>query len=745
MGRCLPESRVRIWAVIVLVMIVCSLSACGKDINDHGGQGEQQYVSEFIVIDGEELLGQEVRLVGTDVYYSTKDAEGRTEICAYSLDNGEKTVTVLNWKEEQEERNIECFAVRQDGSFYVLVRNEGGTQQDWYELGRFDISGEIMFSLDVTEQVEGHFTVIATDAEGHLYLGSGEKIWFYDDAGSCQGSISLGDSGERVSSILCSRDGKVYAAYDRSSDVLIGVVDCYLAELDFGSQSVAVSYAGFNEGNGGLIPGIEGDFLVCSDETVYEYSIDGQVKKPHLDWMDCGLDGSWAKLAGVLADGRIVAVYEDSWDGTGGIVILTEADEQTVAKETIVLGLMSLDGGQQAEIAKFNRENSQYRITVKEYDTDGKTWEDAVADLVRDIGVGDCPDVVKLSGLSVRQLADKGAFEDLMPYLEKSSVLNRDNVMESVLQAYTFGDVLVSVPSHITVRTVVGSASLLDNGQKWTMDEVIAFADTHPEMELFDRVHKDFLMRFLMTFYVDAFLDWNTGECSFDSDRFKRMLEFVNRFPDETERGTDTLPTPARIQNGEVLLLEDFLTGFEATQVYQEMFRGNMAYVGYPTMDGSGGHIIFSATHDYAIPDRAVHKDAAWNFIESIFSQAFDGKKAGRFPTSKSRLEAMAQDAVYGEQELDENGEPVFGTITYGSNNNNYWVYTYHAVTQDEVDQVLEVINRVKLPSEYSEEIMDIISEETEGYYKGQKTVDEVVNIIQSRVSIYMGDMSSQY
>ena len=365
--------------------------------------------------------------------------------------------------------------------------------------------------------------------------------------------------------------------------------------------------------------------------------------------------------------------------------------------------------------------------------------------MVRDIGVGDCPDVVKLSGLSVRQLADKGAFEDLTPYLEKSSVLNREDVVESVLQAYTFGNVLVSVPSHITIRTVVGSASLLGSGQKWTMDQVIALADTHPEAELFDHIHKDSLMRFLMTFYVDAFLDRSSGECSFNSDQFKRLLEFVNRFPDETERGMDAFPTPARIQNGEVLLMEDFLTGFEATQVYQEMFQGNMVYVGYPTMDGSGEHIIFSATHDYAIPNRAVHKDEAWNFIESIFSQAYEGKALGRFPTLKSRLEAMAQDAVYGEQELDENGQPVFGTATYGSNNSNHWVYAYHAVTQDEVNQVLEVINRVKLPAEYSEEIMDIISEETEGYYRGQKTVDEVMNIIQSRVSIYMGDMASQY
>lgn len=741
MKRCLSGGRIWIRA-IVLGIILCSLLACGTNVIGHNVQGDSQYVPEFIIMDGEEWLGKDVQMVGPKLYYFAKNAEGRTEICTYSLENSERSVTILNWQAEREERNIESFAVGEDGGFYVLARNGRGTQ-DWYELCRFDIFGEVMFSLNVTEQVEEHYTVIAVDAKGHLYLGSGEKIWLYDDTGSCQGSISLGSSGEGVSSILCGGDGKVYAVYDKNSDALSGVAAYYLSELDFDSQSMKASYGGFGEGLRGLISGSERNFLGSDDKTIYECSMDGQVKRPLMDWMDCGIDGSWAKLAGVLEDGRIVAVYEDAWDGTGGIVVLTETNEQTEAKETIVFGVMSMDGEQQAEIAKFNRENSGYRIVVKEYYTDGKSWEDAAADLVRDIGVGDCPDVVKLSGLSVGQLADKGAFEDLMPYLENSSVLNREDVVESILQAYTFGDVLVSVPSHITVRTVVGSASLLDSGQKWTMDEIIAFADTHPGVELFDRANKDSLMRFLMTFYVDAFLDWRSKECSFNSDEFRHLLEFVKRFPDKTERGKDAVPTPSRIQKGEVLLMEDFLAGFEATQVYQEMFQENMAYVGYPTMDGSGGHIIFSATHDYAIPDRALHKDGAWDFIENMLSQAFETEKLGRFPTSKSRLDEMAQDTVYGEQELDETGMPVFGTITYGSGNGNQWVYTYHAVTQDEVDQVLDVINRVKLPVVYSEDIMNIISEETESYYKGQKTLDEVAAIIQSRVSIYMGNMFS--
>ena len=37
------------------------------------------------------------------------------------------------------------------------------------------------------------------------------------------------------------------------------------------------------------------------------------------------------------------------------------------------------------------------------------------------------PDILDLSNLDVKELASKGVFEDMTPYLEKSSVLSKDD------------------------------------------------------------------------------------------------------------------------------------------------------------------------------------------------------------------------------------------------------------------------------------------------------------------------------
>ena len=36
----------------------------------------------------------------------------------------------------------------------------------------------------------------------------------------------------------------------------------------------------------------------------------------------------------------------------------------------------------------------------------------------------------------------------------------------------------------------------------------------------------------------DVFIDWDTGVCSFDSERFKAMLKYVSQFPDDPAGGS---------------------------------------------------------------------------------------------------------------------------------------------------------------------------------------------------------------
>ena len=95
-----------------------------------------------------------------------------------------------------------------------------------------------------------------------------------------------------------------------------------------------------------------------------------------------------------------------------------------------------------------------------------------------------------------------------------------------------------------------------------------------------------------------------------------------------------------------------------------------------------------------------------------------------------------------GEKVLDDNEEPVRQSKgSWGWGNDNFTIEIF-ASTQEEIDQLMAVIDAAKPTSSSDSQIMQIITEEVEPYFAGQKTVDDVANVIQSRVQIYISENS---
>ena len=218
--------------------------------------------------------------------------------------------------------------------------------------------------------------------------------------------------------------------------MIIDATSYKLAELDFDESKADILYEDFHYKAGGMLPGIEGDFLVYDAAAVYEYDLKTQTGQSLFKWLDCDLSGNYAKLMGVLKDGRMVVVYgEGVWGDEVGIALLTKTWlDPEAAKKTLVLATMSSGSSLQAAVVDFNRHSEKYRIEIQEYynSASGQDYSDGLVNLKNAIVSNNCPDIIDLTGLEVEKLAAKGVFEDLSPYLDKSSVLGREEVLESI-------------------------------------------------------------------------------------------------------------------------------------------------------------------------------------------------------------------------------------------------------------------------------------------------------------------------
>ena len=85
----------------------------------------------------------------------------------------------------------------------------------------------------------------------------------------------------------------------------------------------------------------------------------------------------------------------------------------------------------------------------------------------------------------------------------------------------------------------------------------------------------------------------------------------------------------------------------------------------------------------------------------------------------------------------DENGEKQYYDNTMNINGEEIVI---SPLSQEQLDKVIEYIESVNNRYYYNESVANIVNEEMGAFYSGQKSAQDVANIIQSRVQIYVDE-----
>ncbi len=617
------------------------------------------------------------------------------------------------------------------------------------------------------------------DRQGRLYLFADEgEILLYTGEGEYHGSVSCGSSDSHVSIQIrgaCDgADGKYYVCVCKGNVDFAGEsaggkagadTRCTLMEIDFEGARASEAAGnipdvkGFCAGRqwgedpagqgedsgrqsrnsaaqGGSIAG-QYDFLLYDEKAVYGFDLAAQKKNPGsageelFTWLDSDINGYCVTSLYQAEDGRLCATVADWGNEDTAIVMLerTKAD-QAPQREELVLATVEGEGNLTAMAVKFNRGSSQYHLTVKGYES--------LTDLYNAVLAKEPIDLVDLTGVNVQKLASQGFFEDLAPYVDRSEAFDRSDFVDGIMDVYTFDNELMGIPASFTLRTVVGDGTQQELQGGLSLEGLLAAAESHPGALAFDGLTKEEMMRYLMMFNEDTFIDLDTGTCHFDSEVFQAVLEYVDQFPDAVGYSMEELSLPAKIRNGEVLFAIAELNEFRAIQEYEGMFGETAACVGFPTPDGQGGHLLFTGDA-YGIAAASGHKDGAWKFIEGFLTQEKSDSYYGNFltasfPSLKKVLDERAAEAIERDSQY-ENGR--FPETIYSDGT----TFQFHALTWDEVNVMLNLVPEAKAYFDVeSNEMIQIISEEASGYYSGQRGAGDVAALIQNRAQLYVNE-----
>lgn len=763
----------RILAVCLAAVMMLATAGCGKNDaqqpvdNVQSGVNGFVYVPKFVTIgnEDEEANYGQMYFSGKYMYYTKNIYDETAESSTTTFFRKELT------EEGQEEKlpfqmdgnkSVMQMLPDQEGNIYLFLNDYSSeaVSPEGYSisetlLAKYDAQGTQVFEQNITDMlsVDGNTYYIqraALDGEGRIYASTDSGILLFGADGSHQGEVKLG-ADSWISGLGTGKDGKVYyCQYAQNSNGMV------LSQINFDTKSVEATFENYPQSsNFGIIAGLEKDFLAGDTSSLYEYDMATQSSEKVLDWLDSDINGSYVEYVTALEDGRILALTRDWNTGSREMAYLTRTEASQVAeKKTITVGTLSMDQSMQASAVKFNKTNDQYRIKLKQYidynqEWTENTWSEAIQRMNNDITGSNPPDIVDLSNVNIAQLASKGVLEDLNPLLDASSKLKKEDFVESVLDSYTVNGTLVSIPTSFYVQTVFGRASEVGEEMGWTLDELLAYADKYPDAEIFEWATSDTIINFCLSNSQASFIDWEKGSCNFNSDDFRKVLEFASRFPTEFKETdyNNEKSTPRKIQDREVLLYRTTLAEVNEYQVAEGIFGEPVTAIGFPTVDGSAGNVL-SAQGAYGIISKSANKDGAWQFLEFILTDDTDSMFTWGFSSRKAKLEAGFEESMKVEYVTDENGEPLLdekgekilmNSSSYGWND---FEMQLKPSTQEQVDTLKKIIDTAKPSVSSDEMIMKVISEEAAPYFAGQKSVDEVINVIQSRVQIYISENS---
>ncbi|MDR2043000.1 MAG: extracellular solute-binding protein [Clostridium sp.] len=733
------------------------LSGCGKGARDpsagteQGGQNGEAgyvYVSEYLSVETEGGYPDILCIKGNEIYYALHTWEEKTERSATELlrqEIGNDTKAEKLSLPLAQGESLMQFLVDEEGNYILLLSKysrqeteEAGAMYASFFLCKYDREGTELFRQDLTAAMENgqrqYIQSLGCDAQGRFYLLSEQTVLLLQADGSYYGQA---DTGGYTIVMETGKDGNLYLTrYGMQGELEI-------VQIDFAAKAVASVYTGLraNGGSDGLfIKGAETDFLLADSSRLYTYDLASQSSETVFDWLDCDINGDYVSKVGVSEDGRILAAVSDWETGETSLVRITKTSAGEAAqKEIITLAARYEYQKLRSSAVKFNRSNDRYRVKIETYD--GKTDEDIALLLNGAAAAGNAPDLIDLSiGIQVDSYVKKGLLEDLTPFLEASDRIGREDLVESVLNAFTYDGRLIGIPESFSLNVLAGKTSMVGEEAGWTVDEMVALSRQYPEASLLDHVSRYSILR--VCYQQENFIDMETGKCRFDSEEFKNLLEYCKIFPEEALYDeSDERSTPIKLQEGDVLLVDAYINNVEAFQMYRAMFGEPATYIGYPTADGRAGiRLEYSDGGAYAISSGSGQKEGAWAFLEFLLTQ--DGEQRYQsFPIRKDLLEDMLTQAMTPEMTVDENGEPKEDPkTTWGWGND--WQVEIYAAAQEDVARLRELIELAGSGSNTDSKIVEMIWEEAGPFFDGQKSVDEVADVIQSRVRLYVSENS---
>lgn len=700
------------------------------------------------------------RMLGDNLYFaemkwdeSTKKSLGAV---IYRKQRGQGAEKLTDFGEAE----LICYTVDEGGAVYCLYAEEEDGEPNYF-LRKASVEGEVIYDTPllpengVKEKVVSRLGTVfggEADEKGRVcFANASGDLYLFDETGRlvCVGSAPWEESsyGEGAGLVNAGEDGiYTYTVEDRTvfiqkldmSDGGLGnalEVQVETREAQTGLSNEKIGTPSGIPGSGKqaasvsleLFSGYGRGVLISDSDTLWGYQVsEGELMKI-LGWGDgtVNLKNYTIEALGVLQDGSLYIRAYRSREDRGNVSVVFKDAWELWEKQKVTLAAITAEGHEYLNgelediIASFNR-------TYTEYEAELITYASAF-ELHTALLKGEGPDIIDFSRVDRTVLARKGVTEDLSAYFKNSSAVQETDLVPSARRAGMNGGKLVCVFPCFRVQGFLAEKGATDKGE-WTAGEYIALAEKHPDAAMQDygnpSAYRGAVFSDAVAMDMDNYINWEEKECYFEGDRFLSLVNRVLELP--VPASTDLIPQEMdsfdrvreRFRKRELLLYPFYCSSVESFYLQKsggeyEIELAEMA--GYPNESGMPKYQFF-ATISLGMNSASANKEGAWAFLEFILSEQYQ---------SEVKEFSVRQDCF--DRQLEQ-------TEAHGG-------YRRLDVTKEERELIRYMVdNAYDTLGMSTMDIRNIIWEELEPVWAGDKTPEEAAKVIQSRVRLLVNE-----
>lgn len=575
-----------------------------------------------------------------------------------------------------------------------------------YQIIKLDSAGNQLWKTEETGE-ERPADVVFSD--GYTLVSVGLEVKLFDGDGKETGSLSV-DGMRWIGQLFTSADDRVFV----KGTMVTG--STAILEIDAKKGRIGEKLEIPEIDGAWIMTGYGYDLFLQNTNMIVGYNIGDSGYTEILDFVDSDIALSSVTLISP-ADGEHFLMwerYQEEW-----YLLSKVPPEEVKEKQIVTVGYLSGMWITQ-DIIQFNQSSDSYKAVLRDYSAyvTSDNPNGGLTQLNNDIGLGNAPDVLVVNNMEmpIASYVEKGVFEDLYTWLDSDPELSREDFWGNVLEAYSTDGKLYQFPVKFSIFTAVGKTSVFGERTSLTFDDLEELMGRYPDSVVSGMSREGVFSEYIKYFGGD-YVDADSGTCRFDAQEFIDLLEWMAQFPEEIDWNEYYQNSEVYFrENKELLYFENFNQLNNIIYVRDSYFQEEITPIGFPVSEGSGS--VLSDYRNLAIFSGSSCKEGAWEFIRYFLTEEYQSEGGSGFPIREDVLEKQIKDYAAPEKNI----------------------YTQYPLSEKEVTQYIEFMGSISRTQFYDQELLSIITEESQAFFAGQKTAEKTAEIIQRRASLYMAE-----